>query len=151
MEDGTDEDLLEDPEDTCRRHRIIIAAQEGTCPLLRRDGKQKIERRNILMKRKVLAGLVVAGVLGISGAAFASVNINVDIDTLPKVAAKTKSRRELPEFKHGERPKMPRHSFDRRPPEFDGSRPPMSRDNRMPPHHKGAHSGDKRPPKPRKN
>ena len=99
------------------------------------------------MKRKVLAGLVVAGVLGVSGAAFANV------DDFPKVAATTKSRRQPLEFKQGERPPMPpdgAHSRDKRPPEFDGKKPPLSGDRRMPPP-PGAHSRDKRPPKQKKN
>ena len=104
------------------------------------------------MKHKVLAGLVAAGVLGIAGTALADVNINVNIDNLPKYAANTQSRPQPPEFKKGERPQMPsqsERSFDRKPPEFDGKKPPMSGDRRMPPPD-GAHSPDKRPPMPKK-
>ena len=114
------------------------------------------------MKHKVLAGLVVAGVLGISGAAFASTAPTVKTAVPQTVAAK----KQPPQFKQGQRPKMPPlmsrdrdgqqrppmppkggRSFDRRQP--DGKRPPMSRDNRMPPP-PGAHSRDKRPPEFRK-
>ena len=105
------------------------------------------------MKRKVLAGLVAAGVLGITGAAFADVCINVDIDTLPKYAANTESKPQPPEFKEGERPPMPPKdgkSFDKKPPKFDGKKPPMSGDRRMPPPPKGERSGDKKPPMPKK-
>ena len=76
------------------------------------------------MKYKTLAVLAAAGVLGISGAAFAGVNVNINIDDMPKLAAKTQSKPQLP-------PKME-------------NMPPMSRDNRMPPP-PGAHSRDKRP------
>ena len=90
------------------------------------------------MKSKVVAGLVVAGVLGISGAALAAeVNVNAKFDDLPKYAANTQSRKQPPEFKQGERPSLPpkgAHSGDKRPPELNGKRPPMS--------------GDKRPPRP---
>ena len=104
------------------------------------------------MKRKVVAVLVATGVLGIAGTALADVNINVNVDNLPKYAANTQSRPQPPEFKNGERPPMPPkdgRSFDKRPPEFDGKKPPMSGDRRMPPPD-GAHSGDKRPPMPKK-
>ena len=73
------------------------------------------------MKYKVLAGLAAAGVLVISGAAFAG------SDAAPKFAA---AKKQTPQFQQGERPEMP---------------PMMSRDNRMPPP-PGAHSRDKRPP-----
>ena len=75
------------------------------------------------MKYKVLAGLAAAGVLVISGAAFAG------SDAAPKFAA---AKKQTPQFQQGERPELP---------------PTMSRDNRMPPP-PGAHSRDKRPPKP---
>ena len=76
------------------------------------------------MKYKTLAVLAAAGVLGISGAAFAGVNVSINVEGLPKLAAKTQSKPQLP-------PKMEKM-------------PPMSRDNRMPPP-PGAHSRDKRP------
>ena len=116
------------------------------------------------MKHKVLAGLVVAGVLGISGAAFAGAVPTVKAAVPPRVVVQERShtvaqRPQPPKFEQGQRPPMPPEmsrdhrrmppprSFDRRPP--DGKRPPMSRDNRMPPP-PGAHSRDKRPPEFRK-
>ena len=109
------------------------------------------------MKRKVLAGLVVVGVLGISGAAFAGTTPTVKAAVPQTVAAK----KQPPQFEQGQRPKMPpamsrdnrmppppgAHSRDKRPPEFNGKRPPMSMDKRppMPPR-----SGDRRPPEFRK-
>ncbi len=94
------------------------------------------------MKRKFLAVLTVAGVLGVSGAAFAGVNIKIDVDGVkfrPIAQAKTQPQRppEPPqEFQKGQRPPMSRDMKGRPPePPKDGKRPPMS--------------GDKRPPKPR--
>ena len=108
------------------------------------------------MKNKVLAGLVVAGVLGISGAAFAGTVVRGTIDIAPAFAAKTQSQKLPPKFDE-KRPPLSRdnrlppppgaHSPDKRPQKFDGKRPPMppmSRDNRMPPP-SGAHTPDKRP------
>lgn len=94
------------------------------------------------MKHKVIAGLVVAGVLGISGAAFANVNVNVNIDIPDTRIAKTQTQKQRPpeNFQKGQRPPM---SHDRPAMPPDGRHPKMSGDKRppMPPR-----SGDRRPP-----
>ena len=88
------------------------------------------------MKRKVLAVLTVAGVLGVTSAALADININVDLDSVEfRPVAKTRTQ-EPPEprnLPNGQRPPEP--------PEFRSGdkRPPMSGDRRP----------NKRPPKPR--
>ena len=103
--------------------------------------------------KKTLAVLAVAGVLGLAGTALADVNINVNIDDLPKFAARTQTQTPQlpPKMDNQNRPPMPpkgQFSNDKRPPmppkgQFSGDkRPPM------PP--KGAHSPDKRPPMPPK-
>lgn len=107
-----------------------------------------------MSKRKVLAGLALAGVLWIAGTALAEVKENAKFEDLPKYAANTQSRKRPPEFKEGERPSLPpkgAHSADKRPQKFDGKRPPMSGDKR-PPKFDGKRppmSGDRRPPKPK--
>ena len=94
------------------------------------------------MKSRVVAGLALAGVLGIAGTALAN--------DMPKYAANTNRKKPPVEFKQGERPSLPpkgAHSGDKRPPEFNGNRPPMSGDKR-PPKLDGKRppmSGDKRP------
>lgn len=104
------------------------------------------------MKRKVLAVLTFAGVLGVSSASLADVNFNVDIDqTKFKPIAKSQNQLppEPPEGFNGKRPPM--MSGDKRPPmppsgdrqgPKDGKRPPMSGDKR--PHR--PRSDDRRPP-----
>ncbi len=108
------------------------------------------------MKYKALAVLAAAGVLGISGAAFAGVNASAKFEEMPKLSAKHHD----PKIAQAKRPTMPpmsrdhrmppppeAHSRDKRPPELRDREkmPPMSRDNRMPPPPE-AHSRDKRPP-----
>ncbi len=110
------------------------------------------------MKNKTLAVLVAAGVLGISGAAFAGVNVSIKTDGEVKVALTHQEKKvppkvaqvpdkRLPEAQKDKRPQLPPSvSKDRRmPPEM----PPMSRDNRMPKPSEGR-SPDKRPPEFRK-
>lgn len=85
------------------------------------------------MKRKIIAGLIFAGVLGISGTALADVNIHIDFgSTKYRPVAKTQTQKQRPpEPPEGfqrdkrppmshDRPPMPPRSGDRRPPEFDG-------------------------------
>ena len=107
------------------------------------------------MKRKFLAVLTVVGVLGVSGAAFADININIGVDAQKyRPIAKVQTNKQLPP----EHPKMSRDmrgNDQNRPPEPpDGKmkRPPMSGDKKfdnmkrppdMPPH-----SGDRRPQPP---
>ena len=89
------------------------------------------------MKSKVLAGLALAGVIGIAGAASANVTAAIKIDDMPRFANRPQAQQIHPKLAKNSRPPMP--------PEFNGKQPPMSRDNRMPPP-PGAHSPDKRPP-----
>jgi len=99
------------------------------------------------MKNKVLAVLTFAGVLGVTGAALADVNINVDIEgTKFRPIAKTQTQRppEPPEGFNGKRPPMSRDINGRPPmPPKDGKRPPMSGDRQPPPKPR---SDDRRPP-----
>ena len=95
------------------------------------------------MKRKIIAGLIFAGVLGISGTALAGVNIHIDFgSTKYRPVAKTQTQKQRPpeNFQKGQRPPM---SHDRPPMPPDGKHPKMSGDKRppMPPR-----SGDRRPP-----
>ena len=107
------------------------------------------------MKRKVLAVLTVAGVLGVTGAAFADLNIKIDVDAVkfrPIAQAKTQPQRppEPPkdEFK-GQRPPMSRDMRGNPPePPKGDKRPPMSGDRQPPPKPR---SGDRRPPEFRSN
>ena len=116
--------MTEDIDRLHRLHRQNI----GTGRHLRRITGTRQEsikiKEKINMKCKTLAVLAAAGVLGISGAAFAGVDASIKVDDMPKLAAKTQSKPQLP-------PKME-------------NMPPMSRDNRMSPS-PGAHSRDKRP------
>ncbi len=96
------------------------------------------------MKRKILAGLVFAGVLGISGAAFADLNVNINVgEQKYRPIAKAQTNNKRPP----EPPKMSkdiRGNDQNRPPEPpDGKmkRPPMSGDKKF--------DDNKRPPKPR--
>ncbi len=110
------------------------------------------------MKRKVLAGLVVAGVVGISGAALADFDFSVDLgsqkfETVAK-AQNQKLRGNPPAMPSGDRRPPMMMSGDRRPPEPpDGKFGPMSGDKRPPRNISGDRrppeppSGDKRPPK----
>ena len=84
------------------------------------------------MKRKVLAVLTAAGVLGVAGTALADININIKTDGV-KFRPIAKTQNQLPP----EPPEFRSRDMKGRPPEppKDGKRPPMS--------------GDKRPPKPR--
>lgn len=80
------------------------------------------------MKHKVLAVLTVAGILGVSGTAFADININIGVDKVKfRPVAKTQKQLppEPPEGFNGKRPPM---SGDRQPP------PPKPRSGDMPPH-----------------
>ncbi len=98
------------------------------------------------MKHKVIAGLIFAGVLGISGTALADMNVNVNIEMPDTRIAKTQTQKQRPSqppanFQKGQRPPM---SGDKRPPmPPDGKHPKMSGEKRppMPPR-----SGDRRPP-----
>ena len=106
--------------------------------------------------KKVLAVLTAAGVLGMTGAAFADVNINVDFG---KTVAQTKTERQRPpeppkDFRGGPasrdmrgmkgRPPEPPRDENFRPMSRDmrGNPPEMPKDGKRPP----MHSGDKRPP-----
>ena len=102
------------------------------------------------MKKTFLAVLTAAGILSATGAAFASININVNFDAIEakryRPIAQTQQQRppELPGDFNGQKPPMPPEmSRDmkepQRPPE-----PPMSHDMRHKP--PKPHSGDKRPP-----
>ena len=99
------------------------------------------------MKRKVLAGLVAAGVLGISGAALADCDFNIELgsqkfETVAK-AQNQEMRGKPPAMPSGDKRPPMMMSGDRRPPEPpDGKCPPMSGDKRPP----KPRSGDKRPP-----
>lgn len=101
------------------------------------------------MKKKLLTGLIFAGVLSVSGAAFADLNVNVIFDSPRYVSAITTQKPTPPDFQKGKRPEMPpKMSRDfnskTKPPKMsDGKRPPMSMDKKMPPK---PHSGDRRPP-----
>ncbi len=95
------------------------------------------------MKKALTAGLVLAGVMAVSGSAFAGVNVNVNIDVpgAKIVASKQTQKQRPPEppegFQKGQRPPMmsrdigngqnrppmPPRSGDKRPPEFDGKKP----------------------------
>ena len=111
------------------------------------------------MKYRTLAVLALTGTLGFSGAAFAGVNISINIDTLPRVVAAKHQPQKLPP--RGEQPKRPEMPPMRSRDMRDMKRPPeppkgMSRDkkppmknNRMPTPHK-PNSRDKRPPEFRK-
>ena len=117
------------------------------------------------MKYRTLAVLAFAGALGFSGAAFAEVNININIDTVPRIiAAKPQPQKLPPKVAQPKRPEMPqvksrdmrdmkrppeppKVSRDKKPPMKD-KKPPM-KDNRMPQPPK-PHSRDKRPPEFRK-
>lgn len=104
------------------------------------------------MKKKVLAGIVIAGVLGVSGAALADVkessfldglNITINIDRSERNVASLPPKKMPPDFQQGRRPIPPMSRDKNRPPEppRGDRRPPMSRDRRMPPR-----SGDRMPP-----
>ena len=99
------------------------------------------------MKRKVLAGLVAAGVLGISGAAFADYDFKIDLgsqkfETVASTQQTQKMRGNPPAMPSGDK-RPPMMSGDRRPPEPpDGKHAPMSGDKRPP----KPRSGDKKPP-----
>ena len=103
------------------------------------------------MKRKVLAVLTAAGVLGVTGAAFADLNINVNIDETKfrPIAQANTQRPEPPQKINGQRPPEPPAMNSRdmkgRPPEppKNGKRPPMSGDRQPPPKPR---SGDRMPP-----
>ena len=99
------------------------------------------------MKRKVLAGLIFSGVLGISGSAFADININVNVDA-PKFRpiAKVQTNQQRPPEPPDGKMKRPPMSGDKR---FDDNkRPPKPRsDDRRPPEFR---SDDKRPQPPMK-
>ena len=96
--------------------------------------------------KKLLTGLVLTGVLGISGAAFAGVNATIILnnnDKMPRIASKPQPPQLPPKMQNDNKPPMPPMSRDNRmppPPQPDGRRsndkrppmPPMSRDNRMP-------------------
>ena len=90
------------------------------------------------MKRKVLAGLVLAGVIGISGAASAEVSVKININVNDrKIAVDTQQQKPRP-------PEPPEN--------ISGRRPPMSRDirndDRQNRHGRHEISRDKRPPMP---
>ena len=86
--------------------------------------------------KKVLAVLTAAGVLGMTGAAFADVNINVDFG---KTVAQTKTERQRP-------PEPPRdENFRSMSRDMRGNPPEMPKDGKRPPM-----SGDRRPPEMRK-
>ena len=111
------------------------------------------------MKYKALAVLAFAGVLGISGAAFAGANVHRKIDEHPRIAeAKPQPHKLPPRIEKGQRPEMPpmrsrdMHDMKRPPMPPKGlsrDREPPMKDNNMPPPPK-AHSRDKRPPERRK-
>ncbi|MBR1486519.1 MAG: hypothetical protein IJ597_04615 [Synergistaceae bacterium] len=105
------------------------------------------------MKRKVLTILTIAGVLGVTSAAFADLNIKIDFSK-PKFRpiAKTQTQ-EPPEprnLPNGQRPPEPPREFrsgDKHPPmsrDIKGRPPEPPKDDKRPPM-----SGDKRPPRPR--
>lgn len=90
--------------------------------------------------RKVLAGLVVIGVLGVSGAAFANCDFQLEIGSQRLEMVAKSQNKEL----RGQPPAMP--SGDKRPPMMSGDRrPPEPPDGKKPPM-----SGDKKPPMPPK-
>ena len=107
------------------------------------------------MKRKVLAVLTAAGVLGVAGTALADININIKTDGVKfKPIAKTQNQLppEPPEFRSRDmrnRPPEPPSGFQSRdmrgrPPEpKNGKRPPMSGDRQPPPKPR---SDDRKPP-----
>ena len=98
------------------------------------------------MKRKVLTVLTLAGVLGVTSAAFADLNIKIDVDSVkfkPIAKSQTQEPPEPRNLPNGQRPSEPPREFrsgDKRPPEppKGDKRPPMSGDRRP----------DKRPPRP---
>ena len=107
------------------------------------------------MKRKVLAFLTVAGVLGVSSAALADINIKIGVDAVKfRPIAQEKSQMQKPpaprNLPNGQRPPEPpkgekmSRDIKGRPPEppKDGKRPPMSGDRRPP----RPRSDDRRPP-----
>ena len=104
------------------------------------------------MKRKVLAVLTAAGVLGVAGTALADININIKTDGVkfrPIAKTQTQLPPEPPEGFNGQRPPEPPSGFQSRdmkgkPPEpKDGKRPPMSGDRQPPPKPR---SDDRKPP-----
>ena len=111
------------------------------------------------MKRKVLAVLTAAGVLGIAGTALADININIKTDGVkfrPVAKTQTQLPPEPPEFRSRDmrnRPPEPPSGFQSRdmkgrppmPPKDgkDGKRPPMSGDRQPPPKPR---SDDRKPP-----
>ena len=95
--------------------------------------------------QKVLGSFVLVGALGISGAAFADININVDFGTKkyePVAKVQTKKQRpEMPKDFDGKKPPMISRDMKGNPPEPpDGKRPPMSGDKKF--------DGKKMPPRP---
>ena len=107
------------------------------------------------MKQKFLAVLTVVGVLGVSSAAFADFNVNVDIDnTEYRPIAKTQNQSQRPpeprNLPNGERPPAPptmSRDIKGQPPmppkgDKNGKQPPMSGDRRPP----RPRSDDRRPP-----
>ena len=104
------------------------------------------------MKRKILGSLVLIGAMGISGTAFADVNINIGLEQvkfrpIAKVQNQdTNQRPELPKDFDGKRQPMMSRDINHRPPEMpEGKRPPMSGDKR--PDRKPDRKPDKKPDK----
>lgn len=95
------------------------------------------------MKKALTAGIVLAGVLAVSGSAFAA----------PKKPQLQQEMRKIAKVQpQNQKPPMPPEGFDRKQPPMsrdirnEQNRPPMPPDGKLPP--KEAHSRDKRPPMP---
>ena len=122
----------EGQEDTCR---LITENREGTCRrlVIRVNTKGEIH----VMKKALTAGIVLAGVIAVSGSAFAAPK-----KPLPQQETPLKVQEQ------NQKPPIPAEGFKgKQPPVMSrDKRPPVPPDGKLPP--KEAHSGDKRPPMP---